>query len=132
MSRILVVDDERLYCSNLKLALERAGHFVEVETDARRAIERAPSFGPEICVTDWMLESALVGPEIVAKLREYLPELKAVLITGYAGVPNPGETHEFDVILRKPFRAQQLIDAVSNFAQVHDNGPVWLEGKREV
>jgi DNA-binding response OmpR family regulator len=66
------------------MALEAAGHVVLVEHESRRALERARSIAPDICILDIGLPD-MDGTELARCLRAQPETANAILIavTGY-------------------------------------------------
>ena len=111
MVKILVVDDEEVYCVNLRLLLELKGHHVEIANDGPTALKLAESFIPDLLIVDWMLRSEMNGQEVAQLLHALLPNLHSMLITGF-----PAEELEDQIIqtpitavLRKPFSMDDLL-----------------------
>jgi DNA-binding NtrC family response regulator len=52
----------------------------------------------------------LRGPEALARMRAIRPELKALFVSGYPGVPSAASAGEAAVTLRKPFTSVQLAE----------------------
>lgn len=118
LNRILHVDDEGDIREIGKLALEAVGGFtVESCASGKEALQRGPSFAPDLFLLDVMMPG-MDGPATLRALRE-IPSLKdtpAVFMTAKA---QPSEIESFktmgavDVII-KPFDpmglAQQLSD----------------------
>ena len=111
MVKILVVDDEEVYCVNLRLLLERKGHQVEIANDGPTALKLAESFTPDLLIVDWMLRSEMNGQEVAQLLHALLPNLNSMLITGF-----PAEELEDQLIqspitavLHKPFSMDELL-----------------------
>jgi CheY-like chemotaxis protein len=114
MVKILVVDDEEVYCVNLRLLLERKGHQVEIANDGPTALKLAEAFTPDLLIVDWMLRSEMNGQEVAQLLHALLPNLNSMLISGF-----PAEELEDQIIqtpitavLRKPFSMDELLAKV--------------------
>jgi len=69
LSRVLHVDDESDIREVARLALEEVGGFaVESCASGAQAIEKAPSFGPDVILLDVMMPG-MSGPEVLEALR---------------------------------------------------------------
>jgi FixJ family two-component response regulator len=67
---------------------------------------------PDVLLTDVVLPG-MSGPELAALLRERLPELRVVLMSGYtAGLVAQGPAVAGAVLLEKPFRELTLLAAL--------------------
>jgi PAS domain S-box-containing protein len=110
--RILVVDDNVDAASMLGMLLEAAGHDVVVEHESRRALERATSEAPRVCILDIGLPE-MDGNELAQRLRASPQTAGAVLIavTGYGQDSDRGQALAagFDHHLVKPVDTKQLM-----------------------
>ena len=114
MVKILIVDDEPVYCRNLSILLEKRGYQVQIASDGPAALKLIETFQPELLIVDWMLRSEMNGQQLAARLHECLPRLRSILITGF-----PAEEIEAQIdaspiaaLLRKPFSMDELIAQV--------------------
>ena len=82
--RLLVVDDNADAAAMLAMFLEAAGHEVMVESDSRRALERARLERPDVCLLDVGLPD-MDGCALARRLRAQPENAATVLIaiTGY-------------------------------------------------
>lgn len=114
MARVLVVDDEPRYRELIQSALTQDNHEVQTAADGQEAMESAFGFQPEVLITDWMLKAPMNGLDVVTVLRSVFPELRAILITGFATEDLILEANQMEVceFLPKPFSADPLRDVV--------------------
>jgi len=84
-ARILLVDDEEGLRRTLAPHLSDLGHEVEAVESAERALNRVSEFKPDIVFSDVQM-SGMNGFELLARLREALPDLDVVIFTGFGGV----------------------------------------------
>lgn len=112
---ILLVDDEESVRSYLRLTLEEAGCQVTEAADGQEALERwhenAGLF--DAVITDVSMPR-LTGPELIRRLEEMNPGLRALMLTGYASkelaagvVGQPGRQ-----LLMKPVPPDKLLLAL--------------------
>ena len=82
--RVMVVDDNVDAAVTLSMLLEAAGHRVEVEHEALRALECARAFLPQVCLLDIGLPG-IDGLELARRLRALPETMEAMLVavTGY-------------------------------------------------
>ena len=90
--------------------LTRAGYTVVVARYGSEALELAEGDPSIDAVLSDVVMPGLSGPEVVARLQAQRPELAAVFMSGYAP-ESEGPLGEADLV-RKPFTAPQLLDAV--------------------
>jgi CheY-like chemotaxis protein len=114
MAKVLIVDDSVDILQILETALRRIGHDVMAAANPEEAYTVAPDFCPDVLIVDWNLGDHADGIELTQVLRARLPELPAILITGY-----PSETLERDAaaegiwpVLTKPFEWAELKEAI--------------------
>ncbi len=120
--RILVIDDESLYCENLAFALKNAGFDVRTATNTQDGIAAGTETPPDLLITDWMFKNHLVGRDVLNRLRGVNPKLRSILITGLLDETVENAVHAgFDDVLVKPFHTEQLVALVRRLlAPPHD------------
>jgi DNA-binding NtrC family response regulator len=111
---ILVIDDERAFCSFLRCVFNRDGYAVETARNGREglALARAKEF--KAIITD-MLMPELDGMGMVTYLRADGIEVPVVAITAYTPFEihlDAAATECIDQLVKKPFTAQQIRSAV--------------------
>src|SRR3954454_9498239 len=85
MARVLVVDDEHSMRVFLEVLLSRAGHSVEVASDAASAIVKASAGEFDVVVTDLMLgRGGGSGLEVLSAVKKSQPETEVIVMTAYA------------------------------------------------
>ncbi len=114
MARVLVVDDQDTYRRYITLELEDEGHEVRTAASGVEAIEIGQHFEPDVLVVDWMLKEELDGLDVTDAIREAVPGLKVVLITGY---PSPelkakASARSIARFVKKPFTLAELVGHV--------------------
>lgn len=112
--RVLVADDEPVVRKLTERMLRQLGYQVVGASDgeeALRAFEKAPD-AFDLVVLDVVMPK-LKGPEALARMRTIRPELKALLVSAYAGAPSGLLAAGGDPTLRtlqKPFTAPELAE----------------------
>jgi CheY-like chemotaxis protein len=119
MIKILVVDDEEVYCINLRLLLELKGYRVAVATDGPTALKLAESMPPDLLIVDWMLRSEMNGREVAQLLHDLLPRLKSILITGFPAEELEDQIQQmpFAAVLQKPFSMDDLLEKIESIGR---------------
>ncbi len=111
VGRILVVDDEEMIASLLKTLLESRGYSVTVANRAEHAIQAVKSgSAPDLVIIDYSMPH-MTGDLCLREMRRTVPELKAILITGYE-VDEASRLPEDVIVLPKPFTTQVLTETV--------------------
>jgi len=116
---VLLVEDETSVRSLAAEALRDAGCTVREVGDAAAALAllrgRPPGSGAniDILVTDVGLPGGLYGRQLADAVREIMPNLPVLLVTGYAGdaVESHGLVRKM-ALLRKPFELNALVHEV--------------------
>jgi len=79
---ILVADDDENLCANMQQILSDKGYRVSVAYDGNEAVDKAEKNNFDIMLLDMKLP-ALNGLETYLAIREFRPNVVAVIITGY-------------------------------------------------
>lgn len=79
---ILVVDDDKNFCTNIKENLEDQGYRVSVAYDGNAAIQKAQEEDFDVIILDMKL-SPLNGLETYISIRDIRPNVIVIVITGY-------------------------------------------------
>ena len=112
--RILLIDDEEIVSRRLRPALEREGYEVESFMVGKDALASIAAKNFDIVVTDMRIDE-VTGFQVLEAALKKSSKTKVVLITGYATMELAREAlakGAFEV-LAKPFRPQDLRDAIS-------------------
>ena len=106
---ILVVDDEPSVRNLIEKILTMRGYAVLAASDAQEALRLNADHEVDAVVTDVMLPS-MKGPELVEKLREHRPGLRALFISGFTSdtLLDSGLSPEDVSFVQKPFTGEAL------------------------
>ena len=106
---LLLVDDEAALTGLLKQYLERLGYRVDACTDPHAAVglHDADPCRHALLIADLTLPG-MDGEELLSRLRERNPQLRAIIASGYPYQPRTAGV-EF---LQKPFLPKILADAI--------------------
>ena len=129
---ILLVDDDRSFCTALAGALRRRGHTVLLAHDYTDAVAEAEAWTPDRAVIDLRM-GARGGLELVQTLRQTHPELRMVVLTGYGSIATAVEAIKAGAIhyLTKPADADEILAAFERTdAQV--DGPATAPNPRRL
>jgi len=110
---VLVVEDDPSLCRATSAILERSGYRVLSATNAADALRQAERCKEPI---DLLLSDVVMprmgGRELAERLREKIPFLKTLFLSGYATNPGSEETLLPTPVLWKPVSAAELTAAV--------------------
>ena len=120
--RILVVDDEQSVRETLAEMLVAVNHHVEMAGSGQEAVEKMRRGSFDFVFTDLAMPE-MDGWETARSIREYWPNVRIILVTGYGPttVPPEGEEDLVDAIIGKPFDFNQVGSTLDTLArQLHD------------
>jgi len=113
--RGIVLDDDELYRRMLVRALERRGVVAHPASDAAEALRLAHLHAPDFALLDLKLaDGDGTGLELIAPLRRAVPDMRIVLVTGYASVATAVEAIKrgADDYLPKPASVDAILRAL--------------------
>jgi two-component system cell cycle sensor histidine kinase/response regulator CckA len=112
-ARILLVEDEPAVRELLRHALTRRGYHVETGCTGDEGLALCESLEPpDLLITDLILPGA-TGPAIAERLRQRVPGVKVLLMSGYAEHPLLDAAHAAgEPCLVKPFELSTFSDTV--------------------
>jgi PAS domain S-box-containing protein len=108
---VMLVDDEELVRSGTADMMRALGHeVIEAESGAEALVLLGKGVAPDLLVTDFKMP-AMNGPELIRRARRAIPDLPALLITGYTGVTTSSENVPR---LSKPFGQAEIAAAMAS------------------
>lgn len=110
--RILVVDDETTLLETVAEILRSSGYDVLVATNGSEALDVAREQPIGLLVTDLVMP-VMDGVTLAERLRTITPELPVLFITGHAGTELARRLPGDATVLRKPFRALELVSSIA-------------------
>jgi len=111
VKHILIVDDDALMLTLMGRALP--DYRLTMARDGDEALAIAGRSPIDLLITDYLMPS-MTGDELLGRLRESQPDMKALIVTGHGPVL-AGEVPEWwqtEAHLDKPFRIDALREAV--------------------
>lgn len=112
---ILVVDDEAIVTSLIKDALEDEGYAIQTASSGEAALKLVDQYQFDLVISDIRMPR-MDGIEMVQKIREHLPSIGIIFMTGYANLQsakNAIKQGASDYIM-KPFELTEIRSAVKN------------------
>jgi CheY-like chemotaxis protein len=111
--RILAVDDDPIVLLNTATTLTDMGHHVLQADSGPAALDLLAREPIDLLLTDYTMPK-MTGAELIDRAREHRPELKAIIASGFASVP---EGKALGVPrLAKPFSDHELAGAIEAMA----------------
>ena len=111
---ILIVDDDPLVCMGTAAMLDDLGHRVIEASSGTQAVaifEKDRSI--DLVITDYAMPG-MTGMELAAIIRGIMPDMPIILASGYAELPNGADEGLKVSRLSKPYRMEELANAVAN------------------
>lgn len=109
--RVLVVDDDEDIPVVVGLALESKGYSVTLVENGLQAIKAARESFFDLLIVDLKMPG-LSGAATIKEIRTFRPDVPVIVITGSLDPENEGIQGEIRLCLYKPFRVNELRDAV--------------------
>lgn len=121
MPKVMIVDDEPVYCTLLSRILARQGCDVRIASDAHGAIATASSHRPQVIIADWMLRDFHDGLDLLFALRQAGITCPVIMMSGYPSDQLRIDANESGVFrfLAKPFEPEEMIKAVFDAVKSH-------------
>ena len=110
--RILIVEDDPDVRQITVEVLSGEGYLITEAVGADEALRLLHDIKVDVVVTDVRMPGSMDGWGLTRKLKEMVPPLKVICITGYA--ENYARRADCDVFLRKPFKLSALLESVQN------------------
>ncbi len=121
---ILVIDDEEnVLLSVKKLIKSRHPEYqIEMVEDPFLGLERIEKESFHLVITDLMMPG-MDGLELIKKIRQTAPELKIIMMTGYATMKTAllAMREGAQKYISKPFTRDELLTAVNTILQQDSN-----------
>lgn len=112
--RLLVIDDDEMYCSVLADAFRKRGYHVQTAYTEEQAVAKINEFKPKLAVVDLRLEQSS-GLYLIKLLKEKDSHTKIVMLTGYASIATAVEAVKLGATqyLTKPANADEILAALA-------------------
>ena len=114
-SRVLIVDDEQVVRRALQRILERDGHQVTLAERGQEAIDlyAARWRDLDVVVLDITMPD-IDGREVLRRMREVNPDVRAILSSGYTVESDPSLSVAGTWVLEKPYTPDQVRVAIAD------------------
>ena len=120
-----MVDDEPLVCLSLKMLLGSDGHRVVTANSAEEGWAFLCGGGFDLVISDYAMP-LVKGDQLASRIKKRWPDQPVMLITVYAEIFESGSNHTScaDVCVSKPFRLEDLRDAITRITAPADAAPL--------
>ncbi len=111
--KILVVDDEQIQRDMLKGFLEKQGFRVLTATNGREAIELFKDLPLQLVLLDHKMPD-MTGDNVLAKMLEINPHVRAIMITAYGAVDTAVKVMKLGAVdfMEKPVNLTDLLEQI--------------------
>ncbi len=118
--RILVVDDEPNICHLIEGLLKPEGYQVDISFSGTEALQMLKKYNYQMLLTDLKMPG-IDGLELIQKARELNPEIRTIMVTGYATVDTAVQSlrHGVDDYIKKPFNIIDVRKVVKQTLYTH-------------
>lgn len=110
--KILIVDDLPDVCESIRMLLEADGHEVLTANDGHEALRTFESGQFDALITDLVMPG-MQGDELARLIREKSPQIRIIMVTAHAEIIGGNPPTGVDRLVSKPFRHQDLRDALA-------------------
>ena len=112
-TRILIVDDDESIRKILSTILEEEGYVVDTAENGKEAIEKSTAKFYNLALIDVRLPD-IEGVTLLAKLKETVPRMRKIIITGFPSIQNAIEAvnNKADGYMLKPFEICKILGTI--------------------
>lgn len=113
MQRILIIDDDLDICQLLRRFLTKHGYQVLVAGNGKDGLDLLEKENPDLVMTDFRLGD-MDGVEVLTQIRERMPHLPAIVITGYSDIRNAVNVMKLGALdyITKPLLPEEILLSV--------------------
>jgi two-component system nitrogen regulation response regulator NtrX len=115
MASVLIVDDEPNIRRMVGALLGAEGYEVHEAADARSGLDKASETDPDLVLLDLMMPNPTDGLVLLEQLRERIPDLPVVMMSGRAGLGDAVKATRLGAVnfLEKPLTPEGVLLAIS-------------------
>jgi DNA-binding NtrC family response regulator len=110
----LVVDDDETIRKVLKAILKEKGYIVDTAESGKLAVEKTRVDFYNLALIDIRLRD-MEGTELLTTMRETIPKMRKIIITGYPSLQNAVEAVNkgADAYVMKPFEMEKVFETIA-------------------
>jgi two-component system nitrogen regulation response regulator NtrX len=116
MASVLIVDDEPNIRRMVGALIAGEGHDVREAPDGAAAVARAGEAEPDVVLLDLMMPGELDGLHALARLRESMPDVPVIMMSGRAGLSDAVKATKLGAFnfLEKPLSPEGVLVALNS------------------
>ena len=117
--KVLLLDDEPIVVERVKASLEIAGYQVDSFTSSKNVTDILKKVKYDILITDLKMSSP-DGMEVLKIAKQLQPEIKAIIITGFATIQTAEFAKKMGAVefIAKPFKLSQLKETLKKISRI--------------
>ena len=117
--KVLLLDDEPIVVERVKASLEMAGYQVDSFTSIKNVTDILKKVKYDILITDLKMSSP-DGMEVLKIAKQLQPEIKAIIITGFATIQTAEFAKKMGAVefIAKPFKLSQLKETLKEISGI--------------
>jgi DNA-binding NtrC family response regulator len=129
-ARIIVIDDDENIRSTLQAILVEEGYIVDLASTGKEAIEKTGVSSYNVALIDIRLPD-IEGVELLAMLKDTVPKIRKVIITGYPTVQNAitALNKNADAYMTKPVDIEKLLTTIKGQLMLQEEEKRFSEQK---
>jgi len=129
-ARILVIDDDVTVRESLKVVLKANGYEVDVAENGKEAVAKSKAKFYNLALVDLRLPD-MDGIELLTAMRETVPKMSKIIITGYPSLENAIEAvnRGADGYIVKPYTMEDLLRKIKEQLQKQQEARKFSEEK---
>jgi len=119
--KILIMDDDEIFCNFIRRTLVRLGYDVEIAGDGSDALEkyrkaRESGYPFDAVIVDLVIQGGMGGDEAIKQLLTIDPDANAILSSGHSLDPHMTNYKEygFKGALSKPYSIEELTHVLND------------------
>ena len=130
MSKILVIDDDRVIRHTLAITLEDEGYTVDTAENGKEAIEKTNANFYNLAIVDWRLPD-FEGTKLIRRLKETTPKMAKIMLTGYPSMKNAIDAvnERADAFLVKPIAINELLVKMKELLELQKEESLYSQAK---
>ena len=127
---ILIIDDDPIVRESHETALKAKGYDVDLATNGKEAIAKSKAKLYNLALVDLRLPD-MDGIELLTTMREAVPKMVKIIITGYPSMQNAIEAvnRGADAYIVKPYSMEDLLRKVQEQLQKQQEAKKYSEEK---